>query len=122
MGYLFPFFFALLGIANTAPKGVVPDSVIYSFIVGAGILILCVGYTVSKVREWPPKEYEQYNGSLNVDVEQKRELDYATQTRSFYFLEGWCRAVLQLDSLYVYVDLYAWHRGSQCVGHHRYGE
>ena len=71
VGYLFPFFFALLGIANTAPKGVVPDSVIYSFIVGAGILILCVGYTVSKVREWPPKEYEQYNGSLKVDVEQK---------------------------------------------------
>lgn len=71
VGYLFPFFFALLGIANTASKGVVPDSVIYSFIVGAGILILCVGYTVSKVREWSPEEYEQYNGSLKVDVEQK---------------------------------------------------
>lgn len=71
VGYLFPFFFALLGIANTAPKGVVPDSVIYSFIVGAGILILCVGYTVSKVREWSPEEYEQYNGSLKVDAEKK---------------------------------------------------
>lgn len=62
VGYVFPFVFALLGIANTAPKGVVPDSVIYSFYVGAAILILCVIYTVAKVKEWNPKEYEEYNG------------------------------------------------------------
>lgn len=62
VGYVFPFVFALLGIANTAPKGVVPDSVIYSFYVGAAILILCVIYTVAKVKEWNPKEYEAYNG------------------------------------------------------------
>jgi len=62
-GYVFPFLFALLGIANTAPKGVVPDSVIYSFYVGAAILILCVLYTVSKVKEWEPAEFEQYNGT-----------------------------------------------------------
>lgn len=63
VGYIFPFLFAFLGIANIAPKGVVPDSVIYSFYVGAAILILCVVYTVSKVKEWPPQEYEQYNGT-----------------------------------------------------------
>ena len=62
VGYVFPFAFALLGIANVAPKGVVPDSVIYSFYVGAAILILCVVYTVVKVKEWSPQEYEQYNG------------------------------------------------------------
>ena len=56
VGYVFPFVFALLGIANTAPKGVVPDSVIYSFYVGAAILILCVIYTVAKVKEWNPNE------------------------------------------------------------------
>ena len=31
VGYLFPIFFTWIGIANTAPEGVVPDSVIYSF-------------------------------------------------------------------------------------------
>ena len=31
LGYLFPIFFTWIGIANTAPKGVVPDSVIWSF-------------------------------------------------------------------------------------------
>ena len=70
VGYVFPFVFALLGIANTAPKGVVPDSVIYSFYVGAAILILCVIYTVAKVKEWNPKEYEEYNG-VKEDVKEE---------------------------------------------------
>ena len=61
-GYLFPFFFTALGIANEAPKGIVPDSVIWSFYIGAAILILCVLYTTIKVKEWNPKEYEEYNG------------------------------------------------------------
>jgi maltose/moltooligosaccharide transporter len=34
-GYLFPFIFAAIGISNIAPKGVIPDSVIYSFYIGA---------------------------------------------------------------------------------------
>ena len=70
VGFVFPYVFAFLGIANTAPKGVVPDSVIYSFYEGAGIIVLCVIYTVIKVREWPPREYEQYNGRRE-DVEEK---------------------------------------------------
>ncbi|MEE1092661.1 MAG: MFS transporter [Prevotella sp.] len=61
-GYVFPFFFTLLGISNEAPEGVIPDSVIYSFYIGAVILILCVIYTTIKVKEWNPKEYAEYNG------------------------------------------------------------
>lgn len=63
VGYVFPFFFTALGIANEAPKGVIPDSVIYSFYIGAAILILCVIYTTVKVKEWDPKEYAEYNES-----------------------------------------------------------
>lgn len=62
-GYVFPYFFTLLGIANSAPKGVVPDSVVYSFYIGAAILILCVLYTTAKVKEMPPKEYAQYHST-----------------------------------------------------------
>lgn len=72
VGFVFPFVFAALGIANTAPKGVVPDTVVYSFYVGAAILILCVIYTVWKVKEWPPKEYEEYNGKKE-DVAQEEK-------------------------------------------------
>ena len=63
MGYVFPFLFAAIGLSNVAPEGIVPDTVIWSFYVGAAILILCVIYTTVKVREWPPKEYAEYNGS-----------------------------------------------------------
>lgn len=62
VGYVFPFLFTFLGISNVAAKGVVPDSVIYSFYIGAAILILCVIYTSAKVKEMPPKEYAKYHG------------------------------------------------------------
>ena len=62
-GYIFPFLFTFLGIKNVADKGVVPDSVIWSFYIGAAILILCVIYTTMKVKEWNPQEYALYNGS-----------------------------------------------------------
>lgn len=71
VGYVFPFFFTAIGIANEAPKGVVPDSVIYSFYIGAAILILCVLYTSFTVKEWNPKEYAEYNELKPEDEEQK---------------------------------------------------
>ena len=61
VGFLFPFFLAWIGLKNVAPEGVVPDTVIWSFYIGAAILILCVIYTTLKVKEWPPQEYAEYN-------------------------------------------------------------
>lgn len=63
VGYLFPIFFTWIGIANTAPKGVVPDSVIWSFYCGAAILILCVLYTFMKVKEMNPEDYARFHGN-----------------------------------------------------------
>lgn len=62
VGYLFPYIFTWIGISNIAAAGVIPDSVIYSFYVGAAILMLCVVYTVVKVKEMPPHEYAQFHG------------------------------------------------------------
>lgn len=62
VGYIFPFLFTFLGIKNVADKGVVPDSVIWSFYIGAVILILCAIYTTMNVKEWNPQEYAEYNG------------------------------------------------------------
>ena len=71
MGFVFPFFFTWIGLKNVAPEGVVPDSVIWSFYIGAAILILCVIYTVTKVREWNPLEYEKYNGTHEANERQE---------------------------------------------------
>lgn len=70
VGYLFPFIFTWVGISNIAPQGVIPDSVIYSFYIGAAILILCVIYTSMKVKEMPPAEYARYHG---ITEEEKTE-------------------------------------------------
>lgn len=74
VGYIFPFAFTALGIANIASKGVIPDSVIYSFYIGAAVLILCVVYTVIKVKEWNPREYAAYNGLRKPLDEEKTNL------------------------------------------------
>ncbi|WP_455127639.1 MFS transporter [Prevotella veroralis] len=70
-GYVFPFLFTFLGISNQAPLGVIPDSVVYSFYIGAAILILCVIYTTAKVKEMPPKVYAEYHSLKNPENEQK---------------------------------------------------
>ena len=69
-GFVFPFLFTWIGVSNIAEKGVVPDSVIWSFYIGAAILILCVIYTVMKVRAWNPEEYNSYNGTGNTAAEE----------------------------------------------------
>lgn len=68
-GYLFPIFFTWIGIANIAPEGEVPDSVTWSFYVGAAILIICVLYTFVKVREFTPEEYTLYNSVSQSEVQ-----------------------------------------------------
>jgi len=71
VGFVFPFFFTWIGVKNYAEKGVVPDSVIWSFYIGAAILIFCVLYTTNKVKEWPPKEYEEYNATSPDSAEEQ---------------------------------------------------
>ena len=71
VGYLFPFLFAWVGLKNTAAQGVIPDTVIWSFYIGAAILILCVIYTSVKVKEMPPKEYAEYHGITQEEEKEK---------------------------------------------------
>lgn len=73
VGFVFPFFLAWIGIRNTAPEGEVPQSVILSFYAGAAILLLCVVYSLIKIKEWPPKLYEEYNGTPDAEAGGKKE-------------------------------------------------
>ena len=60
VGYVFPYLFAAIGIANVAAAGEIPDSVKWSFYIGAAILILCVIYTTMHVREYTPAEMQEF--------------------------------------------------------------
>lgn len=72
VGYLFPFLLTVLGVEKTAAQGVVPPSVVYSFYTGAAIIVVCVIYTMARVKEMPPKEYREFH---NIKVEDEVERD-----------------------------------------------
>ena len=73
VGYLFPFIFTFIGINNTAEKGLIPDSVIYSFYIGAAILILCSLYTSIQVKEMPPKKFEEFHRISTIQKKEKSD-------------------------------------------------
>lgn len=93
VGYLFPFIFTWIGISNIAEKGTVPNSVIYSFYIGAAILILCVIYTVIKVKEMPPKEFESFHGISKEEKEEKTDFITLLKTAPKVF---WTVGLVQL--------------------------
>lgn len=68
---IFPFVLTFLGVSNTAPEGVVPQSVVVSFYVGAVILIICSLFTVLKVKEYSPAEYAAYHGIAHKTKKEK---------------------------------------------------
>ena len=73
-GYIFPILFTWIGIANTAPEGTVPDSVKWSFYIGAALLIFCVLYTFFTVKELNPEEYAEFHGIK--EEEEKEEAGF----------------------------------------------
>ncbi len=77
VGSLAPALFNWLGIANTAPDGVIPPSVRYSFYLGALAMVISVGWTVLRVREYSPDEMTAFEGGAAVgDGEVQQPLVY----------------------------------------------
>ncbi len=55
-----PLLMTNLGVANTAPEGVVPDSVKYAFGIGALVLFSSIMYTILTTKEYPPEDMEEF--------------------------------------------------------------
>ncbi len=60
LGSYLPDWLTKLGISNEAPKGFVADNVIYSFYIGAALLILAILYTIITTREYSPQEFAEF--------------------------------------------------------------
>lgn len=69
VGYVFPFLLTWLGFRNIAAAGVIPETVVFSFYFGAAILLMCVVYSLIKIKEWPPHIYAEYNGGPDKSTE-----------------------------------------------------
>lgn len=62
LGSLAPALFNWLGISNVAADGTIPPSVRYSFYLGAAAIVLAVGWTVLRVKEYSPAEMAEFDG------------------------------------------------------------
>jgi maltose/moltooligosaccharide transporter len=49
-----------LSIPNTAPEGVIPPSVRWSFYIGAAVFFLAILWTVFSTKEYPPEKMKEY--------------------------------------------------------------
>ncbi|UOE41842.1 MFS transporter [Chryseobacterium suipulveris] len=61
IGSNMPAWLTKLGVSNVAAEGFVPDSVIYSFYLGAAILLLTILYTVLTTKEYSPKDFAEFS-------------------------------------------------------------
>ncbi len=68
----------MFNVANTAPEGMIPPSVKWSFYVGGAIFLLAVMWTVFRSHEYSPEEldaFEEYENDLIADSDEvKRDI------------------------------------------------
>lgn len=70
LGSLAPAALTALGVANTAPTGTIPPSVVYSFYIGAFAILASVLWTVLTTREYPPEQLRSFHaGAQATDAE-----------------------------------------------------
>lgn len=66
-----PLFLTWLGVANTAPEGIIPDSVKYSFYIGGAALLITVLWTVFSTKEYSPEEMAHFESKYEAHFEKK---------------------------------------------------
>ncbi|MYZ25139.1 SLC45 family MFS transporter [Lactobacillus salivarius] len=66
-----PFLFAYMGLKNTAAKGVVPQTVVVAFYVGAALLVITSLFTIFKVKEYDPETYAMYHG-ISIEANEEK--------------------------------------------------
>lgn len=59
------------GVSNDAPAGTVAPNVVWSFYVGALILMVTILYTISTIKEYSPEEFAKYNGEPQKSAKSK---------------------------------------------------
>ena len=66
-----PLILTYFGVANTAPEGVIPDSVKYSFYIGGAAFLIAVLWTVIKSKEYSPEEMKAFEDAEKEEFEKE---------------------------------------------------
>jgi maltose/moltooligosaccharide transporter len=62
------------GVSNTAPEGIIPPSVKWSFYLGAVAFISAVAWTVIKSKEYSPEQLKVFEDAENEEIEDENKL------------------------------------------------
>ncbi|MEO2062941.1 MAG: MFS transporter [Christiangramia sp.] len=97
VGSLLPYMFTnWFGISNTAPQGVIPESVKWSFYVGGVVFFCAVLWTVIRSREYSPEELKAFEeASKKEKVERAEVVDKSKNIRN-QFITGLGMAIVGL--------------------------
>ena len=81
VGSFLPFVLTWIGIQNIPEAGEkVAPSVIWSFYIGGAALLGTVLWTSFKVKEYPPKQYEEYNNITEAEKQKKSFVEILKST------------------------------------------
>lgn len=67
---ILPFIFTMFGMSNTAKRGIVPNTVIWSYLCAAAVLLFTGLWTVFNVKEYDPETYAKYH---HIDPEEQNK-------------------------------------------------
>ncbi|WP_273710758.1 SLC45 family MFS transporter [Leuconostoc mesenteroides] len=88
IAFIFPFILTSFGVANTAARGVVPDSVKISFYVAAAILLLSTIFTIINVKEYDPETLAYYHGFRSDDKTHESFIDILKHAPKVFWTLG----------------------------------
>lgn len=108
IGSILPFVLTnVIGLDNASRAGEVAPSVIWSFYIGAAILLGSVVWTVFRTKEYPPEQYYAYKGMSAQDValEQQQQKSLVQKLGNFWSdLKGMPKIMKQL----AVVQFFSW--------------
>jgi len=78
---ILPYLLTMMGVANEADQGAIPDSVKISFYIGAAVFFLSVAYTVFTTKEYSPAELKSFE---SVEQQQVDHSLITTPVKSFF--------------------------------------
>lgn len=77
LGSALPYLLAeYLGVSKTAAEGHIPDNVIYSFYAGASVMLIALGWTVLKTKEYNDEQLAEFHSDIVRDEARAKGLKY----------------------------------------------
>ncbi len=103
---LLPYIFTnWFGINNTAPEGVIPPSVKWSFYAGAAVFFIAVLWTVIRSKEYSPEELAGFAEESELEIKEKNKLSLVPFGKFFRSGIIWTLTGIVIAALIYFIKL-----------------